>query len=48
MTHKIGNYQVPFDENGNQLDYYEKRTWKPQKLVVDDKLCCYFPKQVFL
>jgi len=33
MTHKIGNYQVPFDENGNQLDYYEKRTWKPQKLV---------------
>ncbi len=30
---KTGNYQIPFDEEGNQLDYHDRSGWKPSTLI---------------
>lgn len=33
MKHKIGNYQIPFDEDGNQQDYEINYSWIKSKMV---------------
>lgn len=33
MKEKIGNYQIPFDDDGNQLDYNPNYSWNPTNLV---------------
>jgi hypothetical protein len=44
---KKGNYQIPFDSEGNQLDYHDPSGWKASTLVdnfeFDDtlSLCSY-------
>jgi hypothetical protein len=33
MTEKIGNYQIPFDADGNQQDYAMNYHWSTTKMV---------------
>lgn len=38
MVKKLGNYEIPFDKDGNQMDYpygYHLKEWKPNEIFED-------------